>query len=53
VTGNGISQATTTAATTFDYTRLWADVVVVTVTVIVLYEVVAVLHERARRRFSV
>jgi ABC-type nitrate/sulfonate/bicarbonate transport system permease component len=53
VTGNGISQAMTTAATTFDYTRLWADVVVVSVTVIVLYEVVAVLHERARRRFSV
>ncbi|MGC0211666.1 ABC transporter permease [Streptomyces levis] len=53
VTGNGISQAMTTAATTFDYTRLWADVVVVSVTVIVLYEVVAALHERARRRFSV
>ncbi|WP_433515433.1 ABC transporter permease [Nonomuraea sp. CA-143628] len=53
VTGNGISQAMTTATTTFDYTRLWADVVVVTVTVIVLYEVVAVLHERARRRFPV
>ncbi|MFK4548017.1 sulfonate transport system permease protein [Streptomyces tendae] len=53
VTGNGISQATTTAATTFDYTALWADVVVVSVTVIVLYEIVAVLHERARRRFSV
>ncbi|MFH8446073.1 ABC transporter permease [Streptomyces sp. NPDC018026] len=53
VTGNGISRATTTAATTFDYTRLWADVVVVSATVIVLYEVVAVLHERARRRFSV
>ncbi|PSM38934.1 hypothetical protein C6Y14_33420 [Streptomyces dioscori] len=53
VTGNGISEAMTTATTTFDYTRLWADVVVVTVTVIVLYEVVAVLHERARRRFSV
>ncbi|WP_236787646.1 ABC transporter permease [Amycolatopsis sp. GM8] len=52
VTGNGISEAMTTATTTFDYTRLWADVVVVTVTVIVLYEVVAVLHERARRRFS-
>jgi hypothetical protein len=29
-----------------------ADVVVVAVTVIVLYEVVAVIHERARRRFS-
>ncbi|MDH6581578.1 sulfonate transport system permease protein [Streptomyces sp. SAI-133] len=53
VTGDGISDAMTTAATTFDYTRLWADVVVVTVTVIVLYEIVAVLHERARRRFSV
>ena len=53
VTGNGISQAMTTATTTFDYTRLWADVVVVTVTVIVLYEVVAVLHERARLRFAV
>ncbi|MBB2940001.1 ABC-type nitrate/sulfonate/bicarbonate transport system permease component [Amycolatopsis bartoniae] len=53
VTGNGISEAMTTATSTFDYTRLWADVVVVTVTVIVLYEIVAVLHERARRRFSV
>jgi ABC-type nitrate/sulfonate/bicarbonate transport system permease component len=52
VTGTGISAAMTTATSTFDYTRLWADVVVVTVTVVVLYEVVAVLHERARRRFS-
>jgi len=52
VTGNGISEAMTTATSTFDYTRLWADVVVVTVTVILLYEVVAALHDRARRRFS-
>lgn len=52
VTRTGISHAMTIATTTFDYTRLWADVVAVTVTVIVLYEIVALLHERARRRFS-
>ncbi|MGO4533700.1 ABC transporter permease [Leifsonia sp. 2MCAF36] len=52
VTGTGISEAMTTATTTFDYARLWADVVAVTVTVTVLYEVVAVLHKRAARRFS-
>ncbi|MGO4594862.1 ABC transporter permease [Leifsonia sp. 2TAF2] len=52
VTGTGIAQAMTTATTTFDYSRLWADVVAVTVTVIVLYEVVALLHERAGRRFA-
>jgi ABC-type nitrate/sulfonate/bicarbonate transport system permease component len=52
VTGNGISEAMTTATTTFDYTRLWADVVVVTVTVLILYAVVVALQERARSRFA-
>lgn len=52
VTGNGISEAMTTATSTFDYTRLWADVVVVTATVLIVYAVVVVLQDRARRRFA-
>jgi sulfonate transport system permease protein len=52
VTGNGISEAMTTASATFDYIRLWADVSVMTVTVIVLYTAVSALYERSRSRFA-
>lgn len=52
VTGEGISEAMTTATTTFDYTRLWADVVVVTVTVLVVYAGAVLLQEHARRRLG-
>jgi len=52
VTGNGISEAMTTATSTFNYTRLWADVATVTVTVVVLYAVVSMCQERSRGRFS-
>jgi sulfonate transport system permease protein len=51
VTGNGVSEAMTTASATFDYARLWADVAVTTVIVYVLYAVVGTLYERSRTRF--
>jgi sulfonate transport system permease protein len=52
VTGTGISEAMSTADVTFDYTRLWADVAVMTVTVTVLYAAVSALYERSLRRFA-
>lgn len=52
VTGEGISQAMTTATTTFDYTRLWVDVAATTVTVYVLYATVGLLYERSRARYG-
>lgn len=51
VTGTGIAEAMSTATVTFDYTRLWADVAAMTITVVVLYGVLNTLHERARRHF--
>lgn len=52
VTGSGISEAMTTASATFDYIRLWADVAVMTITVLVLFAGVSALYERSRTRFT-
>jgi ABC-type nitrate/sulfonate/bicarbonate transport system permease component len=52
VTGTGISAAMSTATVTFDYTRLWADVVIMTVTVVTLETAAGAVHEWARRQYG-
>jgi sulfonate transport system permease protein len=52
VTGDGLSAAMSAATVSFDYARLWADVAVLTATVVAGYALIDGLQTFAQRRFG-